>query len=111
MILGKVVNNRRQDLRFVISKKYTHGERYIELLKRSKTGEINANLNDKNWSNWREWKFAINIRAGGSVKLNALHVAIVMQNKAVISHILHQNDLKDYLKAKVERNVSVSTIF
>ena len=77
------------------------------MLKKSKTREILANLNDEKWTDWRDWKFVINIRAGGSVKLNALHVAIIMLNKDVVSHILNQKDLKDYIKVRVEKNVSL----
>ena len=81
----------------------TSGEQFIECMKSSKTKEVISKLGTgKNkWENWQKWNFDIKIREGGSVTLNALHVAIVMQNSEVCNHILDQQDINDFVKAKV----------
>ena len=65
-------------------------KKFIECLKTSKTKEVLEKLGQE-WNNWQEWKFEIAIRHGGSVTLNALHVAIIMQNTKVSDQMLSQN--------------------
>ena len=46
---------------------------------------------------WKSWIFEVKIRGGGQVKLNVLHVAIIMRNMDVIEHILQQVDIKPFV--------------
>ena len=85
------------------------GMAFIKCLKTSKTKEILKLIQDREWENWRDWEFVIDIRGGGTVRLNPLHVAIIMQNEPVTSHILDQKDVQGLAKAKVQRCLASNT--
>ena len=54
--------------------------------------------------NWKEWVFEADLSGGGKIKLNVLHVAIIMRNKPVIEFILKQNGIKSFVGKSVQGN-------
>ena len=53
---------------------------------------------------WKNWLYVAHLREGGSVKLNVLHVAIIMQNSPLIDCILKSQANNDFLHNHVEPN-------
>ena len=106
---GKIINNRRHDLDFHCLNPQPEQEKglnFIKCLKTSKTTELLDKLVEgKDFENWRTWEFIIQIRGGGCVKLNSLHVAIIMQSAPVSIHMLNQGNPADIAMAKVQRFV------
>ena len=56
--------------------------------------------------NWQEWVFETDLSGGGKIKLNVLHVAIIMKNKTVIDFILNleQNHIESFVGKRVQGN-------
>ena len=65
---------------------------FIHFLKTSKTKSLITLFANNTPDLWKNWEFETDIKTGGSVTFNVLHVAIIMQNKEVIDHILEEND-------------------
>ena len=53
---------------------------------------------------WKSWKFTMNIRSGGSIKLTVLHVALILRSMEMINFILDKKDIKDYVQIKVQKS-------
>ena len=96
----KIVNNRRTSLIFNTPESECKG--LIEHLKQYENSDIKAKI--KASSNWKEWIFETDLSGGGKIKLNILHVAIIMKNKTVIDFILKQNDIKSFVGKRVQGN-------
>ena len=90
LVLDQVMNNRLDLLEF------RNGDRvcqsFIHFLKTSKTKSLLRLFANNTPDLWKNWEFETDIKTGGSVTFNVLHVAIIMQNKEVIDHILEEND-------------------
>ena len=73
-------------------------------MKQYENSDIKAKI--KASPNWKEWIFETDLSGGGKIKLNILHVAIIMKNKTVIDFILKQNDIKSFVGKRVQGNKS-----
>merc|ERR1711983_704194 len=82
----KVMNNRRD--RLIFRNEDKEAFKFIHFLKTSKTKRLKELLESCQKHEWKDWLFDVEIRTGGHVIFNALHVAIVMQNMDVIDHFL-----------------------
>ena len=98
-ILDKVMNNRRD--RLIFRNEDKEAFKFIHFLKTSKTKRLKELLESCQKHEWKDWLFDVEIRTGGHVIFNALHVAIVMQNMDVIDHFLSQEDMDPYINAQV----------
>ena len=76
----------------------------IDHLIKYENNDINKKI--ENSKNWQEWVFEVDLSGGGKVKLNVLHVAIIMKNKPVIDFILKQDDsdIKYFVGKSVQGN-------
>ena len=96
--LDKVMNNRRD--RLIFRNEDKEAFKFIHFLKTSKTKRLKELLESCQKHEWKDWVFEVEIRTGGYVTFNALHVAIVMQNMDVIDHFLSKEDMA-YINAQV----------
>ena len=93
------MNNRRD--RLIFRNEDKEAFKFIHFLKTSKTKRLKELLESCQKHEWKDWLFDVEIRTGGHVIFNALHVAIVMQNMDVIDHFLSQEDMDPYINAQV----------
>ena len=98
-VLDKVMNNRRD--RLIFRNEDKKAQDFIYFLKTSKNKRLKGLLESCQKYEWKDWAFTVEIRTGGYVTFNALHVAIVMQNMDVIDHFLSQEDMDPYINAQV----------
>ena len=96
----KIINNRRTSLVFNTPESECKG--LIEHLKQYENSDIKAKIKES--PNWKEWIFETDLSGGGKIKLNILHVAIIMRNKTVIDFILEQDDIKSFVGKSVQGN-------
>ena len=96
----KIVNNRRQSLTF--KSQQFECEALIKHLTQYENNHIIAKIKES--KKWQEWVFETDLSGGGKIKLNILHVAIIMKNKTVIDFILKQNDIKSFVGKRVQGN-------
>ena len=98
----KIVNNRRQSLTF--KSQQFECEALIKHLTQYENNHIIAKIKES--KNWQEWVFETDLSGGGKIKLNVLHVAIIMKNKTVIDFILNleQNHIKSFVGKRVQGN-------
>ena len=80
-------------------------QEFIHFLKTSKNKKLKELLESCKKHEWKNWLFEVEIRTGGQVIFNALHVAIVMQNMDVIDHLLDKEDM-DYINAQVSQDTT-----
>ena len=92
------MNNRRD--RLIFQNEDKKAQEFIYFLKTSKTKKLKELLESCQKHEWKDWVFEVEIRTGGYVTFNALHVAIVMQNMDVIDHFLSKEDTA-YINAQV----------
>ena len=92
------MNNRRD--RLIFRNEDKEAFKFIHFLKTSKTKRLKELLESCQKHEWKDWLFDVEIRTGGHVIFNALHVAIVMQNMDVIDHFLSKEDTA-YINAQV----------
>ena len=71
-------------------------------MKQYENSDIKAKIKES--PNWKEWIFETDLSGGGKIKLNILHVAIIMRNKTVIDFILEQDDIKSFVGKRVQGN-------
>ena len=102
----KIVNNRRQSLTF--KSQQFECEALIKHLTQYENNDIIAKIKES--KNWQEWVFETDLSGGGKIKLNVLHVAIVMKNKTVIDFILKQNDIKSFVGKSVQGDQKGDTL-
>ena len=82
-------------------------------MKRNKTRSACKIIEDTKDQSWMDWSFVMRIRErdDGAIKLNVLHVAIIMQNSELIDailRILRSNADNGFLDKRVENAVKVS---
>ena len=101
-ILDKVMNNRRD--RLIFRNEDKKAQDFIYFLKTSKNKRLKGLLESCQKYEWKDWAFTVEIRTGGYVTFNALHVAIVMQNMDVIDHFLAHLGEEEmaYINAQVD---------
>ena len=89
-ISDKVMTNRVD--RLIFRNEDKKSQEFIHFLKTSKNKKLKELLENCQKHEWKNWLFEVEIRTGGQVNFNALHVAIVMQNMDVIDHLLDKED-------------------
>ena len=63
---------------------------------------------DKN-PNWTKWTYELDIKLGGTIRVNVLHVAIIIRNFDVIKHILDRDDTKEHVIQETVKEVKACT--
>ena len=102
-ISDKVMTNRVD--RLIFRNEDKKSQEFIHFLKTSKNKKLKELLESCKKHEWKNWLFEVEIRTGGQVIFNALHVAIVMQNMDVIDHLLDKEDM-DYINAQVSHDTT-----
>ena len=103
----KAINNYRTFLKFVpTAESDARCKEFIWWLKRNKTKSACKLIEDTKDQSWMDWSFNIEVRERKgfdcTIKLNVLHVAIIMRNSELIDAILSETARrKDFLNQRI----------
>ena len=56
---------------------------------------------------WKTWRFTLNLRDGGAIKLTVLHVALILRSMEMIDFILDMPHIQEYVQVKVQKSTEM----